>query len=485
MIYDHPFIGWTYRKSPLVLQNALVSVYGLLQRWEGWSPEFVRLVEELENTERWSAGELEALQAQRLQTLIRHAYENVPYYRRVFDERRMVPSDIRVPADLYKVPILTKQDVRRFGSQLRARNVPRRRTWIGRTGGTTGVPLVLSLDKQRILFDHALIHRHWSWAGYRPGDRTVFLRGFTLIPPETHQATYWRFDRIQNRIYLSGFHLSADVLPLYVQKLQQWKPHFIAGYPSSVFTLARFMEHEKTKIPMKAIFTSSEALTEVERRVIEERFACRVWDRYGTGERLAVTQQCEYGNYHQNSEFGVFQVDLPLGEPAPTKQKGALILTGLTNFSMPLIRYAIEDIGSVDVGNCLCGRQLPLSGPVEGRKDDMIVTIERRLMPRAGLDQIHEFVQNIERCQLVQKRIGEVIVRVQPRQAFNQADSAELIRQLRKRLGADTSVKLELVEKLELTPTGKQRFIVSEVDINALTGLELEVRANKNPCEVT
>ena len=479
MIYDHPLIGWTYSRSPLLLQNAMVSGYGLLQRWERRNAVFRRILGELEKSERWSSAQLEALQSERLQAMIRHAYENVPYYRRIFDGRRLTPADIRSPADLYKLPVLTKQAVRKFADELRARNVPRHRFRIGRTGGTTGIPLKLALDRDCILFDHALIRRHWFWAGYRPGDRTVILRGLTIVPANKGRATYWRFDWGENKIYLSGFHLSSDVMPLYVQKLQDWKPKFIAGYPSCLFTLARFMQYDGARIPVRAIFTSSEELTELERKVIEDRFQCRVWDRYGTGERLVVTQQCEYGGYHQNAEFGILQVDSPLGQPARAGQKGALILTGLTNFSMPLIRYAIEDIGSLVDGKCPCGRGLPLAGPVDGRKDAVIVTAEGRLMPRAGLDQIHEFVDNIERCQLVQRKAGEVIVRVQSRPGFNEADAAELVRQLRKRLGSGTAIGIERVEKLELTATGKQRFIVSEVDIDGLTGMGLEVHSGK------
>lgn len=460
----------------------MISGYGLLQRMERLSPAFRRILTELEKTETWGQEELEALQALRLQKLVCHAYENVPYYRRVFEERRLTPSDIRTPADLYKLPILTKQLVRMHAEELRARNVPRCRFRVGRTGGSTGIPLKLLLDKHCILFDHALIHRHWSWAGYRPGDRVVYLRGLTLVPADKHQSTYWRFDRGENKIYLSGFHLSSDVMPLYVEKLQQWRPKFIAGYPSALFTLARFMRHEGVGVPVQAIFTSSEKLSELERKVIEEQFQCKVWDRYGTGERLVVTQQCEYGTYHQNTEFGVLQVDSPLREPVYVGQKGMLILTGLTNYSMPLIRYAIEDVGCVVAGNCPCGRKLPLAGVVDGRKDDVIVTAESRVMPRAGLDQIHEFVQNIERCQLVQRKVGEVVIRVQPRPGFNQEDSAELVRQLRRRLGAGTKIGFEIVERLELTATGKQRFIVSEVNIDSLAGIEAENLSDKATC---
>jgi len=473
MVYDNRLIGWAYQKSPVLIQNALISAYGFLKMSERWSPTWRRILSELEQTERWSASKLQALQQESLGKMVRHVYENVPYYRRVFDERGLGPSDISTPADLYKLPVLTKQDVRRFAPELRAQNVQRWKFRLGRTGGTTGIPLVLAIDKQRIVFDHALIHRHWSWAGYRPGDRILILRGFTLILADRESGPHWRFDRVDNRLYLSGFHLSTKNMQDYVKVLQQWRPEFIAGYPSNLFTLARFMERERERFAVRAVFTSSEVLTPTERSVIEDRFQCKVWDRYGTGERLVVGQQCECGNYHQNIEFGVLQVDSPRGRPATDGQKGELIQTGLTNFSMPLIRYASEDVGYLREDDCSCGRKLPLMGTVDGRKDDVIVTADHRLMPRAGLDQIHEFVPNLERCQLVQEEVGRIIVRVQPRADFKESDKEELVSQLRKRLGRGTEIRIQMVEQLDLSPTGKERFIISHVDVNRLTGLEL------------
>lgn len=475
MIYDSPYIQRAYRWSPVVFQNALVSAYGVLKCWEQRSQPFVGYIRELEQTQWWSQGQLRELQDARLRQLVCHAYHNVPYYRRTFDHLSLKPDDIVTVDDLYKLPVLTKQDVRRYFDELRARNFPPSRVTTGRTGGTTGVPLQFTLDKARVIFDHALIHRHWSWAGFRHGDLVVMLRGVPLIPPETSSGVYWRHDWAEHRIYLSGFHLSLSIMPRYVEMLRRWKPKFIAGYPSNIFTLARFLESRNEQVPVEAIFTSSEVLTPVERRVIERQFGCKVWDRYGTGERLAVGQQCEYGNYHQNVEYGVLQIDAPRGEPAHFGQKGELIQTTLTNLSMPLIRYATEDMGWVMNDSCSCGRGLPLMGPVEGRKDDVIVTSDGRIMPRAGLDQIHEFVDNLERCQLVQTRIGEVVVRVLPRPAFSSADANELVHQLSRRLGKGTVVRIQLVDRLDLTISGKERFIVSELNLDQIAGLSLDV----------
>lgn len=475
-LYEHPLIQRAYDWGPALLQDGLLSAYGLFKRWERRSPGFRRYSDELERTQWWRAEQLRALQDVRLQILMRHVYEQVPYYRQIFDERRLRPSDIRHADDLYKLPVLTKQDVRRNREALRARNVPDHGVTIGRTGGTTGIPLEFSLDKERIVFDRSLVHRHWGWAGYRPGDRVVVLRGFTLIAPDTHSRRYWRYDRADNRIYLSGFHLSPRIMDLYARKLQTWRPKFVAAYPSSLFTLARYMERIGVKVPVQAVFTSSEVLSPTERELIQRQFVTHVWDRYGTGERLVVGQQCERGAYHQNMEFGILQFDSPRGHPATPGATGELIQTSLTNLSMPLIRYASDDLGRSASGECTCGRGLVLMGTVEGRMDGVIVTADGRLMPRAGLDQVHEFAAGVERCQLLQRRLGELTVRVVPGRGYGASDAQSLVRELRRRVGEAMDIKLELVDDLPLSITGKERFIVSEVDIDRLTGLSLAVQ---------
>jgi phenylacetate-CoA ligase len=467
VIYDHPSIRFIYRHSPVTAQHLLVSIYGGIKVYERWGSTFQGYVRELEQSSRLSAQELRSLQAERLRRLVRHSYESVPYYRRVFDERKLKPEDIRGADDLYKLPVLTKQDVRNHYDELRSRVVSSSTVTVAHTGGSTGVPLQFLLDRNRVIFDHALTHRQWSWAGFRPRDRVAILRGLTLIPAENRSGCYWRHDLADRRLYLSSFHLSKAIMPLYVRKLQRWQPKFIAGYPSSLYTLARYLEQVGVTVPVTAVFTSSEVLTNAERRVIERRFGCRVWDRYGTGERLAVAQQCEYGSYHESIEFGVLQVDSPRGQPAPQGGSGELIHTGLTNFSMPLIRYASEDVSRLlPDARCSCGRSLPVMAPVLGRKDDVIVTADGRRLPGAGLTLIHEFLDSIERCQLVQEHVGEVIVKVQPRSDFGPSDSAELERELRRRLGDAMKVKIELVDSLEVTITGKSRFIVSRIHPN-------------------
>src|SRR5207302_8734663 len=104
LVYERPIVQRLYEVGPLLLQDGLLSAHGLLRRLERRSPVFRRYAAELAHSQGWTPTELQALQEQRLRLLIRHAYEQVPYYRRIFDERRLTPADIRTAEDLYKLP---------------------------------------------------------------------------------------------------------------------------------------------------------------------------------------------------------------------------------------------------------------------------------------------------------------------------------------------------------------------------------------------
>jgi phenylacetate-CoA ligase len=157
--------------------------YGWVKRkfWPNpiWgSEDFDRTLTWLQKTEWWSKDQLEEMQLKELQDLVKHAYEYVPYYRRIFDERRLKPDDIVKLDDLQKLPTITREDVRDNLDDLIMRNIDRSRLIRTITNGTTGKPLTLYGDKYTIIArDFAFMMRQWYWAGYKCADRLVTLRG--------------------------------------------------------------------------------------------------------------------------------------------------------------------------------------------------------------------------------------------------------------------------------------------------------------------
>ncbi len=240
-------------KQPLAMQVGYGWIKSLVSGHPTYDdPEFEGYYRWLLETQWWTKEQLKSLQVCRLQALLAHAYENVPYYRRRFDEIRLKPVDIRTLDDLQKLPLLTKEDVRQNLADLMARNIDREKLVHETTGGSTGMPLSLYQDKKSDIREAAFTLRQWKWAGYHRRDRTVRLRG--LLPAKEGQRA-WDYLPLENRVELLGLDMNESHLQEYVNVLKEFRPKFIYSYPSSLEILAQFMKRSETRLSgISAIF---------------------------------------------------------------------------------------------------------------------------------------------------------------------------------------------------------------------------------------
>ncbi len=200
---------------------------------------------ELERTQWLSSEELRELQWTRLQALLKHAYENVPYYRKVFERAGLTPNYIRTPDDFLAFPFLTKQEVRNNFSEMISRTAE---TLIPmKTGGTTGAPQKFLYERSAKDFRNALELRSRRWWGIRYGDRQLYCWGRSrdLIASPTGEFKH-RIRRIWsyliNRRQISSYDLSPPQLAQCVKVLRAFRPAFLYGYISSIYQLARYIE---------------------------------------------------------------------------------------------------------------------------------------------------------------------------------------------------------------------------------------------------
>jgi len=133
-----------YNLSPPFIQDIGRKVYSRFKKPIWKDPEFLKWYNFLQESQWWSKEKLEEYQIQQLSKLLNHAYKNVPYYRRVFDERGLKPKDIQDFKDLQKLPYLTKEIIQDNLPNLVARNYPRSKLRYATTGGSTGIPMILS-----------------------------------------------------------------------------------------------------------------------------------------------------------------------------------------------------------------------------------------------------------------------------------------------------------------------------------------------------
>lgn len=462
--------AWTrlYDLSPVWLQNALLTLYSARLHRERYGDRFEALRELLARMERASPAAVEAYQNERLREVVAHAYNTVPYYRRLFDERGLKPSDVASRDDLAKLPVLTRKDILRHFDDLRSRAFRVTDLRLGHTSGTTGSPLEVYYDAGVVQMTYALMDRQYRWAGAhlgRGGDRIAVLRGNVVVPVARSRPPFWRHNRFHNQLLLSSFHLSTENLPHYVRELERFRPKVVDGYPSTVYVLARHLLSAGRSFPVTAVITSSETLFDFQREAIERAFACRVYDYFAAAERVIFATECErHEGHHLSAEYGIVEVVGEGGEALGPDEPGLLVGTSLHNLGMPLLRYVTNDVSAVRSRRCSCGRTLPLMDDVSTKAEDILALADGRLISPSVLTHPFKPMHCVEQSQVIQEDYDHIVIKIQPNAAYRPADGEHLVREFKARLGENVRVDVELVDGFERTKAGKFKWVVSKVD---------------------
>lgn len=463
------YAAMLYRMAPVWGQNLMLTGFGTLlerERYGGRYKEFQTL---LAASEWWSRGDLDAYQDERIREIAAHAYATVPYYRRQFEARKLTPADIRGRADLPKLPLLTRADIKANFDDLRSRDVTPRALKTGHTSGTTGTPLTVGYDRDTIWMTYAVFDRHYRWAGLRlasDGDRIAVARGNVIVPLNVTKPPYWRYNRRQNQMLLSSFHMSKDNLPAYVEALTAFRPAVLDGYPSTLYILGKYLESRGQTFPLRAAVTSSETLYDFQRQTIEKAFKCRVFDYYALAERAAFSGECDHHDgHHLSMEYAASEVVDAQGAPAPRGTIGKLVGTTLHNRAMPLLRYVTNDMTSLRERPCSCGRGLDVMDDVTTKAEDVLTLQDGRLISPSVLTHPFKPLDCIEGSQIVQTAPDRVEIRIVPGPTYTAAHTTHLLHEFRDRLGAGVTVDVQLVEALETSKNGKFKWVISRVPL--------------------
>jgi len=448
-----------YRRSPVWAQESLIAAKSSLRNVMREGRAFRAISAQVDKSQWWSEQQLREFQSRSLRMVVEAAATAVPYYR---DSYRALGLDLTVPdfpEVLGRLPYVTKDDVRARGRAF-IRERSRGPLFASSTSGTTGKPLRLYQDLSSINRENAFIWRQLAWAGLRRGERRAWIRGDMIVPAEQRTAPYWRSNRAENMLMLSSYHLSEASAGDYVRALAGFDPVVIQAYPSSIGFLGSWMLNAGVGYggsALRGIVTSSETLSEEQRRNIVEAFGCPVFDWYGQGERVAAIGTCEHGRYHLLSDYSY--VELLPGRDGWCEVVG----TGFNNMAMPLIRYRTGDFvrPAAQGERCVCARALPLIESVAGRTDDAIKLPDGRVIGR--LDHIFKDVGGIIEAQIRQDRSDQVTILVVPAATFGERDKDNVRRNARERLGEAVRLEIRLVDAIQRTANGKLRGVVCNI----------------------
>ena len=426
---------------------------------------------DLEPIETASRDEIAALQFQRLQWTVRHAYENVPHYKQVFDEAGVHPDDLKTLADLAKFPFTTKKDLRDnypFGMFA----VPREQiTRLHASSGTTGKPTVVGYTRNDINNWADLGARSIRAAGGRPGDICHISYGYGLFTGGlgAHYAA--------ERAGCTVVPMSGGQTEKQVQLIQDFKPDIIMVTPSYSLVIAEEFEKmgiDPAECSLKVGIFGAEPWGEGMRAEIEKKLGLDAVDIYGLSEVMGpgVASECiesKDGPVIWEDHFYPEIIDPDTGRVLPDGELGELVFTSLTKEGMPVIRYRTRDLTRLLPPTSRSFRRM---GKITGRSDDMLIIRGVNVFPTQIEEQILRDKRLAGNYQLVVSRDGhmdnlEVRCELQRDAAdLPDADIRDIVKQLQHHIktliGVSTKITVMQPDGIPRTLTGKAVRILDQ-----------------------
>jgi len=415
-----------------------------------------------------SRNTVETLQKERLYEIIKYSIENISYYKKWARKKSIKISKESIFEDIKKFPILTKEIIRKNLPDLINKNSMFNYR-INTSGGTTGEPIKIFQDSNFIAKAEAANLAFNEFSGYSLGNKIVMLWGDEreILSHFGSTLTSLKNRIIKNTIFLNTFRMSKDDIYKYLSVIRKEKPKIIIAYVQSIYELANFVEkYNLKKISVNSIITTAGVLENTTKDKIEEIFETKVFNRYGSREIGMIGSSCECSaKLHLNDFQKYVEIlddnDEVLGE----NEKGHIIITCFTNFMMPLIRYKIGDIGSLNYSQCACGRNLLRLNNVHGRVVDIFKNEVGDLVDGEYFTHLFYFRDNVKKFQLIQEDINEINIKIEtingkPLKEEIESDIKEKIRLV---MGDNCNVNFEYVDYIEPDPSGKFRFTISRV----------------------
>jgi phenylacetate-CoA ligase len=435
----------------------------LLKRWR---PSAQFYLHELQKLEFASFEVVEAIQLAKLLKIVRHAGQHVPYYRSLFREQGLRPEDIRTRGDVARIPILTKSVLKEKLNELCAENRDKACGQPNASGGSTGKPVQFFQDAD--YWDHACASQWFveSWWGIRPGDRTASVWGADR--DICHQSWKERFfSAIEQVRVCNAFSLGTSEMTRFAKMLAVWNPHHVVGYASALELFAKFLlERQEVRIRPTAMKATAEVLGEKRRQIIESAFGCRVYNFYGSREVNNLAVECpSYEGLHANALLRYIEIVDDKGNAVSAGVPGRILITDLTNYFMPFLRYEIEDIGSWSGTQCRCGRPFPLLAKIWGRSSDFIVTPAGKWIHGEFFTHLFYDLPEIASFQVEQSNLHEIRVDLVLRPGTREYRAPSILERFRRAVGPDVTVQLQVVPKIDRPHSGKHRFAVSSVPV--------------------
>jgi len=404
-----------------------------------------------------SRDQLLDLQRKRITSMVRQAYENSAYYRKIFDDVEFHPDDLIRDFNSFKlIPILSKEelqkiDISNFISK-KYNNIDKLINYP--TSGSTGVPYYIYKSIQDSTKNDLAHIRSYFYNNWGIFSKLVAIGGEI----EFREPSIFQRLGVLPIKYLSINQPISDI----VQQVQQSDFDILKGYTDDLRLMSKYIIDNNIKdIRPKIVSTGAALLDDVTKKLIVKAFKVEPMDNYGSAEAGQIAWHCSERNYHINIDMLYLEV-LEKDKPVKIGDPGEIVITNLWNKAFPLIRFKLGDIVSLKKGICKCGCEFPLLKMIDGKTIDFIILPNGDIVPPHSPKQVMIDVTQVDGFKIIQDTISNVVIKVIPNKYYNNDIKEKIIKDMSSVFNNDIDVSVEEVCQI---PRGIRKFSTIESKI--------------------
>lgn len=436
-------------------------------------PSFVRNLRFVDESQWWPAERIREYQVERLREVCALAWRKSPHYRRVFDEARFRPEEIRSPEDVRHLPFLDRKTVSERLEEMCVFDPGDRSVDYITTAGTSGTPLRFYIQAGRSAVEFAYLVSGWGRVGYRPGATLAVLRGRTIAAPRGGAAPH-EYDPVLRHHYYSTFHMDDDNMGRYLDHMRGIGPFYLHAYPSSVANLARFVRRSGREVPsnLLGILAESENVYPEQRGFVTDVFRTRYFSSYGHTEKIVAAAECHASaDYHVWPTYGHFELVGADGRAVTTPgERGEIVGTGFINSAVPFIRYRTGDYATYLGDRCAaCGREHARIGEIRGHNvQENLVARDGSMITWSAVNMHDDTFDRVNRFQFRQEVPGKALLLVEAAPGFGEAELRRISENLSRKFDGRLDFSVEVVAAVPLSGRGKSVYVDQRIPGAAL-----------------
>ena len=415
----------------------------------------------LEKGNAASKNELEELKNKLFADLIQFIYNNNIFYKNVFNAHGLKPADFKTLSDITKLPLLTKTAIKENRKDLSTPSIPQKDVLARTSGGTTGEPIFIEVDRQARLYDLYAYYRGLHWMGWTPGESMVKFFGGSMGGNNSPTLKNKIKKIVSSELFLPAFDLKRDNAKVYLDAIKQRGKTFLQGYVSSIYTLAVYAKEYNYKgLKIQGAFTTAEQLPAEQAEFISEVFGCDVKGFYGCAEINCLGFQTKMnGPYIIPDEL----VHIENIKHPETNIDNSFLVTSLHNRKTPLLRYLNGDSGIL--GNS--HEKYTTINELHGRTADMFIKPDGSYISSilaTQTMQITGLTHKVKRYQLVQDDKDHIIFYYEPfaEDLFDE-ELKKIVHMYNSRVGMEFKITSKKTDHFITSSAGKHRLMINKL----------------------